>query len=242
MQMKAYLLGKLGSSEADALEDRYFSDRKVLLQLKACEDDLIAGYLSGRLSADDRQLFEQRYLVIPELRQRVDDASRQQTRRALGNKWAARQMVFVAMVLLVSVGVWTYRESRAPAVIRSSGSRAIIPALVVPLSPGVVKGQSGVAEVRMPASRGTIRFLLDAPGTQPFREVFAGLFLIGSSGERTRVWQSNTPLASIGTGVEVRFAANIDSAILRRGDYLLSLESKSGEALDNYLFWVADSR
>ena len=85
--MRAYLLGRIDSSEADAFEEVYFGDRKVLLKLKACEDDLLVDYLENRLSPGDRVLFERRYLSVPELRRRLDEARRRGTAAPV---WARR--------------------------------------------------------------------------------------------------------------------------------------------------------
>src|ERR1700728_2085368 len=110
--MKAYLLGRLDSSEADAFEDMYFADRKVLLQLKACEDDLIANYLDNRLTTGDGDLFERRYLSVPELRRRLDEARRQrmETVPVWARRGATWRMALATLLVLAVVGVWVHRR------------------------------------------------------------------------------------------------------------------------------------
>ncbi|HLE62954.1 MAG TPA: hypothetical protein VI750_07440, partial [Pyrinomonadaceae bacterium] len=69
--MTQYLLGELSQPEQTALEERYFSDSGLFVQLLETENDLIDDYARGHLSATLRRRFEQHYLAHPKRRARL---------------------------------------------------------------------------------------------------------------------------------------------------------------------------
>ena len=69
--IRRYLLGLLPDGEAEALEEEYLGRPEVLSRVRAVEDDLLDDYAADRLGADERTLFERRYLASPRLRERV---------------------------------------------------------------------------------------------------------------------------------------------------------------------------
>ena len=70
-RLTRYLLGTLSEPEQVAIETDYFADRETFEEVWAAENDLIDNYLRGKLSAGDRELFEQRFLSTPRGRQRL---------------------------------------------------------------------------------------------------------------------------------------------------------------------------
>jgi hypothetical protein len=66
-----YLLGELSEAEQLALEEEYFADREKFDRIKAIENDLIEGYVCGKLSPADRERFEKCYLSSPQRREQV---------------------------------------------------------------------------------------------------------------------------------------------------------------------------
>ncbi len=69
--MRCYLLGDLPESEAISLEQKFFADDETFEQMWETENNLVDGYVRGRLSPEDRERFERHYLASPVHRQRV---------------------------------------------------------------------------------------------------------------------------------------------------------------------------
>lgn len=66
-----YLLGDLPEAEQLVLEQGFFANREAFEQVWEIENDLIDRYVRGRLSAAQRDLFEQNYLASPVHRERA---------------------------------------------------------------------------------------------------------------------------------------------------------------------------
>ena len=69
-RLTAYLLGRLSPEEESAIETEYLGGADAFERLQAAEDDLIDGYVAGRLPADDVRRFEERF-ATPARRERV---------------------------------------------------------------------------------------------------------------------------------------------------------------------------
>jgi len=69
-----YLLGELSEDEQTQLEERAFSDKDYLLQIRAVEKDLIDEYARGELSGPERQAFEGRFLASEHRRRQIEFA------------------------------------------------------------------------------------------------------------------------------------------------------------------------
>jgi hypothetical protein len=61
-----YLLGKLDEASCDEIEQRYFANPEALEEITAIEEQLFEDYAAGKLQADDRLRFEQRFLKTQE--------------------------------------------------------------------------------------------------------------------------------------------------------------------------------
>src|SRR5262245_27703344 len=70
-KMIRYLLGELSTEEQVEMETEYFSDPEKFNLLQTIENDLIEGYVSGKLANGMRARFEARYMSIPARREQV---------------------------------------------------------------------------------------------------------------------------------------------------------------------------
>gem|GEM_PF-3256832 len=70
-KMIRYLLGELTTEEQVEMETEYFSDPEKFNLLQTIENDLIEGYVSGKLANGMRARFEARYMSIPARREQV---------------------------------------------------------------------------------------------------------------------------------------------------------------------------
>ena len=66
-----YLLGDLADSQAAGIEERYFLDGDFFEYVGVVEDQLIESFLNQELPPRELELFECKYLVVPELREKV---------------------------------------------------------------------------------------------------------------------------------------------------------------------------
>jgi hypothetical protein len=66
-----YLLGQLSAPEQERIEQDYVADAGLQERLDLVEDDLIDGYVRGRLAAADRAAFEEHFLNSPRRRERL---------------------------------------------------------------------------------------------------------------------------------------------------------------------------
>lgn len=64
-QMIRYLLGELSIKDKLEMEMEYFTDPEIFDLLQAVEQDLIEGYVNGKLSPSGRIRFERNYLTTP---------------------------------------------------------------------------------------------------------------------------------------------------------------------------------
>lgn len=69
-----YLMGEMSERESDEFEEKYFDDDVLFGELLDAEDRLIDDYRRGRLSSDERERFEQRFLTLPDRRREVEFA------------------------------------------------------------------------------------------------------------------------------------------------------------------------
>ena len=123
-----YLLGDLSQAEQERLEEEFFSDNDLFVELLDTEDQLVSDYLSGRLSPGDRNRFERRFLTLPDRRRSLelacllqssvrqplteqpnpDDGAvswRQSIQSILGALRARRPLTGLAMTVLLIAGI-----------------------------------------------------------------------------------------------------------------------------------------
>jgi hypothetical protein len=102
-----YLLGDLPPAEKDRLEENYFVDDDLFVELLDAKDQLISDYLGGQLSLGDRERFERRFMTVPGCQSEVELAgflqpsvmrrplTRPQKSRGQPRNW--RQTIFDAL-------------------------------------------------------------------------------------------------------------------------------------------------
>jgi hypothetical protein len=69
--IKQYLLNTLSEADREQFVMRYFEDDDLYRRLLVIEEELITDYVYGRLTASERQLFEEHYSATPERRERI---------------------------------------------------------------------------------------------------------------------------------------------------------------------------
>ena len=69
-----FLLGKLNDEEQVKIEENYFKNTNFFENILVAENELIDAYVSDNLSSEDRLRFENRLLLNPQQRQKVDFA------------------------------------------------------------------------------------------------------------------------------------------------------------------------
>ena len=130
-EIRRYLLGELDEEPSAALERDYFAREDLFDRVWAAENDIVDEYLSGRLSAHQRDRFERHYLASPGHRDRVAAARALRSLaaasaaakpagqwwwptigRAFG-KWppAWTPAVAAAVLVLAAGGLWIVRSS-----------------------------------------------------------------------------------------------------------------------------------
>ena len=69
-----YLLGDLSQGEQEQLEEQFFSDNDLFIELLDAEDQLVSDYLNGHLAPIDCDRFERRFLTLPGRRRSLEVA------------------------------------------------------------------------------------------------------------------------------------------------------------------------
>jgi hypothetical protein len=69
-----FLLGKLGEEENAGIEKSYFGDQNLFQEILIAENDLIDAYVMNALSPEDKTRFENRFLLNPQQRRRIEFA------------------------------------------------------------------------------------------------------------------------------------------------------------------------
>jgi hypothetical protein len=236
--LKAYLLEELPHENAEAVELRYFQDRTFLYRVQAAEGALIKDYLDGRLAGPRRARFEARYLTVPELRAQVESARLACAAVArpvrLGVRWQYLPAAAVVVLVVLGGGVLVSRRGQAPvpAVLKNAAS----PAVLVALSPGLVKGSQSTAEFTLPPAGGSVRFVLDLPGRNSTADYAVHAALVEADGQRRRVWETRQPVRSVASGTGQSLSVDADSAAFTTGDYVLEIAALDGRVQETYTF------
>lgn len=103
--MRQYLLGTLGEDERQRLEREFLRDDEAFEELRALENELLYDYAQGGLSPDDRRHFEERYLGLPEGRQKLAQARALLAKIAPAAKPARPVFPFLAAAAALAVGL-----------------------------------------------------------------------------------------------------------------------------------------
>lgn len=239
--VEKYLLGQLDEQEADALEEQYFRDvsffRKVVLP---AEQALIKRYLDGRLSPSAQERFEARYLTVPQLREKVEEARNRLAAPpsiAAFGAWWKPVLAGVAAIAMGS-GIWfqAYRQQLA-----GVESAAPSPVLSVHLTPGLIK-DADARPVEFPSpANGAVRFALELPGGQSAIGCAARLFRVEADGHWRSLWASPKPARSFGVQGGQELTIDADATDFVPGYFILQVTGSEGQVRENYVFRVTRS-
>jgi hypothetical protein len=180
--MTRYLLGDLSSAEQDQLEETFFIDNDLFIELLDVKDQLISDYQSGNLSPVDREHFERRFLTPPGCRWDVELArflqssghwsltERSDLDKQSGTWWQSgfgalrvpqplAVLSTAALLILGGIGVWSVMQSS------SKESQVDIGALSTPAPTG-----SAVVSLTLKPhlfrSEGAFQKVIVGPGTK----------------------------------------------------------------------------
>jgi hypothetical protein len=232
--VKSYLLGTLDERSADALEDRYFSDRSFFNWVRAEETKLIQEHISGRLKGKSRELFEKRYFTIPDLRKRYDEVKTLTDLEPVPHAWFLSLKFQLAAAALICAGLASWWFS--PRALRPSGlpEPAALPTVVATLTlqPGVLKAEENPAARLAPPDRpGDVLFNLESP-EQSVTACKARLLRLAADGTWQSIWTTPQKV-SPGPGGQT-LPVKVPGALLIRGEYRLELFGNNEDARKDY--------
>ncbi len=216
--------------EADALEDLYFTNRVVLLELRAVERELIREYLASRLKSPELEQFEARYLKIPELMARVESVRRSPENVVVmptrdRHPWKS---IGIAALVVTAVG-GTYwigsrpRPTRTTSLPTSGPRVAVNPAASILLTPGALAGEQVAARLVLPSGGGPIRFRLLLPVEAAGAACSVRISEANKDGDIVTVWESPSDLPPVLVGDKWEVHADLPPAVAKRGDYAIQL-------------------
>jgi len=242
--VKAYLLGALNDREASELEANYFTDPDCLRRVQDIEADLIRDYFKDRLSRADRQRFEERYLKIPELRQRLDEVRIQlgeKDRRQRFVVWPDVRIALICIGLFAVVGgVWRYSGPRSPGIAGETRSTIPVPAatVMIRLTPGVAKGSAATGhDFSVPAGGARVAMVLELPGRREPVVCRVRLLVLDSDSRPAMVWTSQ-PVRSESAGDVAEVRVQPDPSVLHPADYIAEVVTPDDSVLERYVFRI----
>jgi hypothetical protein len=262
-----YLLGDLTPAEQESLEEGFFIDHDLFIELLDTEDRLISDYLNNRLSATDRAHFERNFLTLPERRRDVELAyflqpisKRRSSIEDLmpeprrHNLWHATLtflranqtlagITATAILTIVLTSVWLVMRSETE-MARSRTDSTAIPStsstvLTFELSPGQQRGEDKVNQIILSPGVLTVALQLDVL-TADYTNFRARLLRIAM--EVTPILASDE-LKSQTTSAEGTLVLwEIPASKLQQGDYQVKLDAVnpdgSSENAGTYYFSV----
>jgi hypothetical protein len=240
--MRSYLLGTLEEGRAAEIEQRYFTDRGFFQFVRAVETGLIEDYLAGRLQPSAKSRFEERYLAVPDLRNRLEEVRGTQIPARTATAPARPGRVFlIAAILLICVGGGALWLSRSLMRVESLPVPVSAPPVLatLSLSPGLLKGAGAEMPRLSPVpGKGSVRLMLDLPGRRSPVLCSVQVSLASASGVWSKVWSSSQPVLSTPAAGGQRVAAILDASVLSRGDYLVEVLGPDWQVLESYSFRV----
>jgi anti-sigma factor RsiW len=264
-----YLLGDLSPTQQDSLEEKFFTENDLFIELLDARDQLISNYLGDRLSAADRELFERHFLTSPDCRSEVELAHffrAKLTNQTLtepvapdnhaGDWWrswlitlranlASAGAATAVLVLVAIAGVWlasqTYLEQATNRGTPDDIAPVRLTIFTLELSPGRLRSTSDVPKAVKSAQTRAIALKL-AAGATAFSHYRARLQRVEE--EAVEVLVSNT-LTWEQTNIRDRVIIwEIPTNKLSSGDYQIKLEGvtadNSSESIGTYYFRLVE--
>lgn len=178
--MKDYLLGRLSPEDRETVAEQIFANDDEWAAAEAVECDLVDRYTRGELPPEEARAVQENLLRPRVGRGRQMFAQgmvgRERRRRDSTRAWLA-----AAAALALVLGAGLLRLAMRP----DGPSVAPLTTFTIPLS--TIRGEAAVPQVRVPASRGTLRVVvpLQEASTPPYRLTIDGPagFHLEASGE-----------------------------------------------------------
>jgi hypothetical protein len=261
--IRNYLLGRLPEPEAEALEDEYLARPEVWERVRGVEDDLLDDYAAGRLAPAERAAFETKYLASPPLRERV--AAARALRSTAGRHTPARRvatmrpvawrapLALAASVLIAVAVFWMRSAGPRPIPSPSPGSTSADPSrtpappgsmtapagrsVVLALSPVLLRGPGGPAELRIPAGTETVVLEMEGDPAAVPRSA-ASLEIAVASVDGGPVWSGEAVRASDVRRPSLLAMARVPAARLRPEDYVVTLRAGTGDGAVLHRYFV----
>ncbi len=241
--VQAYLLGTLGEKESASLEVKYFTDRAFFLRVQSIEAELIQRYLDGRLTRAVRDQFEHRYLTVPELRRRLDEARNrqasvpEQTTRDF-KAWTALALAGTAAILVIA-GVWLSRQLRVDFLPTEPVAQPIVARLT--LAPGVLMGAARGGRLALPEGRGAALLTLELPVSGDPVTCSVRISEVAGDGRLEERWSSPQALQSTQAEQRQQLSLVLDVRLLPPGDYIVDVTGLDRSVRATYLFRVVSA-
>lgn len=238
--LKEYLLRTLPDKEAEAIEERYFTDALFFKKLRVAEVQLICDYLDGRLSRGERERFESRYLHVDTLRKLVEDVRgrRVALHRASQRRLLSLALAGVACVAIVSVAIFRHYSKTTPAPTQSvSIAPSPVPVSLV-LTPGISKGAGqSTPALTLPNASQPVFLAAQLPAQVSAAVYTVRLLNVDIEGAHKTVWSARGVMSTPQNGSQ-QVKVELPSASIPPGDYILELEMKKGPIRESYVFRV----
>ena len=246
--VRRYLLGDLPEAEQLALEQEYFADSEKFEQVWDLENELVDDYVRGRLTKQERELFEHNYLttlrhqqrvaVARSLVQAVDEtiaAEKKEAHKAKSTtSWWTNLSAFfqmpqmawgaaAALLLLTLVGYWYFKkdtsfQNQVAKNLPDSQPTATVPTPVV--TPGTTPSATSSAEQTKPT-------LSNSPTAQPAVPAVLALVLGGGLRKPGDVQPLTVPTGTKQVRLQIKLDSNEHSS------YQIKLRSAAGKEVLN---------
>jgi hypothetical protein len=236
--LQAYLLNELPEENAEAVELKYFRDRTFLCRVEEAESALIEDYLDGRLTPARRRTFEERYLEAPELSARVEAVRSRRRAVDAAPRWAGMghytPALAMALLLVTASGVWlAHRPAGQP--VPAQPVEPVVAAIVVPLSPGLVKGSGTAAEFAIPSAGNRVALTLEVPGARMEQDYSVRVFLVNADGQKRLVWANPQPVRPVSGPQGQTLRVEVEAKLFTAGDYIVEAASRDGQIRETYV-------
>jgi len=264
-----YLLGDLLPDQQDSLEEKFFTENDLFLELLDAKDQLISNYLDDRLSAADHERFERHFLTLPDRRREVElahffraqlaerpltfpatQAERvrtwwQELLYALRANRGVAGAATAALLAIAVAGVWFATRPYPEPAPDPGAYSATVPAgtdiITLELVPGSSRSPDEVPKAVKGASTRAVKLKL-AAGKMAFSNYRARLQRVE---ERVVDVLANNALSWEQTTAEDRVVTwEIPADKLPNGDYLVKLQGvnadQSTESIGTYQFKVRE--
>jgi anti-sigma factor RsiW len=237
--VKEYLLGTLSDTEASAIEEHYVTNPLFFNQVRAAEIDLIIAYLDGKLSPEEHEQFENRYLTLPALREMVERI-RMQRAETVPAAVQRRRLILASSTAVILIFAFFLRMGHRPQ--QQAGLHPPPAAVRLVLEPGVTMGPSSQSKLlKLPSPAAPIAMVAELPGQTSSADYIATLRNVDAERTQPALWTSNLTRSMPGQGGQ-EVTVTLDSSIFTPGDYILELKTQTGKTRETYLFRATASQ